>query len=350
MSTFSLDQLGWSAFYSQHLTVDDLTAGYPGRVASTQRSGLTVLSEHGVADVVVPSHLIDECGPITVGDWVMIEQAARRVYRLIERRSLLARMAAGADQRVQLIAANLDALFIVTSCNQDFNLSRLERYLTLAFEARVEPVILLTKADLCADSGTLVDQACTISRGSKVLALDATKPDVASALAEWLTRGRTVAFAGSSGVGKSTLINTLLGGELQATGGIREHDGRGRHTTTSRQMFALPGGAWVIDTPGMREIKLGAAESGVRAAFSDLEALARQCRFRDCNHRGDAGCALESAVASGALDARRLNSYLKLQREVSRAARSERERREMERKFGRMARESVRRKERNRKS
>jgi ribosome biogenesis GTPase / thiamine phosphate phosphatase len=349
MPTFSLDQLGWSAFYSQHLTLDDLTAGYAARVASSQRSGLTILSEHGASDVVVPPLLFDESGPITVGDWVMVEAAAPRVSRLIPRRSLLARMAAGTEQRMQPIAANLDALFIVTSCNQDFNLSRLERYLALALDAQIEPVIVLTKADLCADSFVLAEQARTIAGDSKVLALNATESDAVAELGEWLTRGRTVAFVGSSGVGKSTLINTLLGTQHQPTGGIREHDSRGRHTTTSRQMFALPCGAWVIDTPGMREIRLGAVESGVRTAFSDLEILARQCRFGDCNHQGNAGCALEAAVASGSLDARRLTSYLKLQREAARAVRTERERREMERKFGRMARESLRRKERERK-
>lgn len=349
MPTFSLDQLGWSAFFSQHLSVDDFTGAFAARVAGAQRTGLTVLSEHGESDVVVPLRVLEEVGPITVGDWVTIERGAPRVARLIPRRSLLARVAAGTDRRVQPIAANLDALFIVTSCNRDFNLSRLERYLALALDSQIEPVIVLTKADLCTDSFVLAERARTIAGNFRVIALDATDANAVAALTEWLGPGRTVAFVGSSGVGKSTLINSLLGTNQQATGGIREQDGRGRHTTTSRQMFALPGGAWVIDTPGMREIRLGAVEHGVRSAFDDVEALARECRFRNCHHNGDTGCALEAAVAAGRLDARRLSSYLKLQREAARAVRSERERREMERKFGRLARESVRRKEQKKK-
>jgi ribosome biogenesis GTPase / thiamine phosphate phosphatase len=351
MPTFSLDQLGWSASYSRQLSIEEFTEGFPARVTSAQRSGLTVLSEYrDTFDVVVPALVLEDTGSITVGDWVLIEQAAPRVMRLIPRRSLLARMSAGTEQRVQPIAANLDSLFIVTSCNGDFNLSRLERYLALALESHVEPVIVLTKADLCTDGGTMfLERARNVAGRARVLAVNATAPDAADSLAEWLMRGRTIAFVGSSGVGKSTLINTLMGTVQQATGGIREHDARGRHTTTSRQMLALPCGAWVIDTPGMRELKLGAVEAGVRTAFADLEALAQQCRFRNCNHHGDVDCALQAAIGAGTLDARRLTNYLKLQREAERAVRSERERREMERKFGRMAREAVRRKERQRK-
>jgi ribosome biogenesis GTPase / thiamine phosphate phosphatase len=346
MSAYSLDQLGWSAFYSQHVTIDELTAAHPARVTSAQRSGLTVLSEHGAHDAVLSGHILDEGDQITVGDWVLVERAAARVLRLIERRSLLARMAAGTGQRPQPIAANIDTLFVLTSCNQDFNLSRLERFLALALDAQIEPVIVLTKADLCANSSMLVEQARTIAGHSKVLALNVTAPEETVALAEWLTPGRTLALVGSSGVGKSTLINTLMGSAHQRIAGIRAHDGKGRHTTTARHMFALSCGAWAIDTPGMREIRLGTVAAGVRTAFSDVAALASLCRFRNCSHQGDTGCALETAVAEGRLDARRLRSYLKLQREADRAVRSERESRAMERKFGRMARAAARRKER----
>jgi ribosome biogenesis GTPase / thiamine phosphate phosphatase len=280
---------------------------------------------------------------VAIGDWLLIEHDAPRALRVLERRSLISRMAAGIEQQMQAIAANLDTLLIVTSCNDDFNLARLERYLTIARHGPVEPVIVLTKADLCADVESFVAQTRSIARDIAVLPMNATAHPETDALAPWLGRGQTVAFVGSSGVGKSTLVNTLLASDVQATSGIREHDAKGRHTTTSRQMFALPSGAWVIDTPGMRELKLGAMEDAVSAVFDDIETLARDCRFRDCKHRDDAGCALQAAVAAGKLDQRRLDSYMKLLREAVRASQSVRERRAVEKRWGRMAKAILKR-------
>jgi ribosome biogenesis GTPase len=335
-SSFPLDRLGWSAFYSQQLSLEDLSAGYPARVSSVQRSLVTVLCERGALDVVVPPRLAGSA--VAIGDWLLIEHEAPRVLRVLERRSLISRMAAGVEQRVQAIAANLDTLLVVTSCNDDCNLARLERYFTIARHGQAEPVIVLTKADLCADVEAFVAQTRSIAGDIAVLPMNATARAETDALAPWLGRGQTVAFVGSSGVGKSTLVNTLLASDVRATSGIREHDAKGRHTTTSRQMFALPSGAWVIDTPGMRELKLGAMEDAVSAVFHDIEALTRDCRFRDCRHRNDAGCAPQAAVAAGRLDQRRLDSYLKLLREAERAGQSVRERRAVERRWGRMAR------------
>jgi ribosome biogenesis GTPase len=339
-----LDRLGWSAFYSQQLTLEDLSASFPARVCNVQRSQLSVLCERGSLDVVVPPRLVASAeAAIAIGDWLLVEHEAPRVLRVLERRSLISRMAAGLEQRTQAIAANVDTLFIVTSCNDDCNLSRLERYFTVARHARVEPVIVLTKADLCADAEAFASRVRSIAGAIEVLALNATEPAAAGALAPWLTSGQTVAFVGSSGVGKSTLVNALLARAAQATNAIREHDAKGRHTTTARQMFALPSGAWVIDTPGMRELKLGAVEAAVSAVFDDIQTLARSCRFRDCQHRDDAGCALHAAVAAGRLDARRLSSYLKLQREAQRASQSVHERRALDRRWGRMHRLTSRR-------
>ncbi|HEY6640838.1 ribosome small subunit-dependent GTPase A [Povalibacter sp.] len=350
--SYSVTQLGWSALFSQQLALEDLQAAHPARVVAVHRSHVDVLGENDAANVVIPPHLFVPEGqvPLTVGDWVLIENVAPRVLKVLERRSLIARMAAGIEQRRQLIAANVDTLLIVTSCNQDFNLSRLERYLAVAPEGRVEPVVVLTKADLCANSGEFVAAARSISGSAQVIALDATSGDDVPCLEPWLTSGQTLALAGSSGVGKSTLTNTLLGAGEQVTQSIREDDGRGRHTTTSRQLFRLPGAAWVIDTPGMRELKVGSIDAGLRATYLDIEQLAEQCRFRDCDHLNAAGCAILAAVDAGTLDRRRLDNYRKLQRESERASRTLREQRELERRWGRLHRNAqrVRRKDRGR--
>ncbi|TCV93420.1 ribosome biogenesis GTPase [Luteibacter rhizovicinus] len=334
--TFSLHQLGWRPGFAQHLTLEDFEAGYPARVVGVHRNGLSVLSSRGVATVVL-SHNLESA--VTVGDWVLLEMDAARVLRMIERHSLIARIAAGTGQGTQTIAANLDTLFVVTSCNDDFSLSRLERYLSVAFESGVEPVIVLTKSDLCADVDGYIDAARTIAADVAIVAIDATSTVSVGQLARWLEHGQTVAFVGSSGVGKSTLANTLAGDDTQTTGGIREDDARGRHTTTSREMFALPSGAWVIDTPGMRELRVGAVETGMNTVFDDIAAFAARCRFGDCSHEGNAGCAVEQAIAEGQLDARRLVNYRKLLRESTHASNTLKERHDRNRQFGKLSRD-----------
>lgn len=297
-----------------------------------------MLSERGSQTVVLPPGVMAELDrPVTVGDWVLIENEAPRVQRVLAAYGVITRVAAGTDHRLQAIAANLDTLFVVTSCNHDFNRSRLERYLAVACEARVEPVIVLTKADLCEQVDELVDEARSLASGVQAVAVNATSAPAVAALDPWLRSGQTVAFVGSSGVGKSTLVNTLLGHASQVTAGIREDDSRGRHTTTAREMFAVASGAWVIDTPGMRELKVGAVENGLRTVFDNIEVLATRCHFRDCRHESETGCAVLAAVAAGELDPRRLASYHKLQREAARSSLSTAARRERERRFGRMA-------------
>jgi ribosome biogenesis GTPase len=340
--TFSLHQLGWRPDYARHLVLDDFDAGYPARVMVVHRSGLVVLSSRGQASVVVPHALSDAAEGVAVGDWVLVEHEADRVLRVLERQSVLLRMAAGGDHRRQPIAANLDVLFVVSSCNDDFNASRIERYLALALDAGVAPVIVLTKADTCDDVAGRVAAAEQLMRDLPVVAVNALDAASASQLAPWLAPGRTVAFVGSSGVGKSTLTNRLIEEPTQRTSGIREDDARGRHTTTAREMFPTPSGAWVIDTPGMRELRMAAAEPDLGAVFDDVEQLAAQCRFRDCSHEGDAGCAVEAAVAEGVLDARRLSNYRKLQREAMRTQQTLREQHEYAREFHATAKRAIR--------
>lgn len=349
MSSHSLLQLGWRAFHSQQLSLEELESAHPARVSSVHRSGLIVLSERGSHSVTIPARVMEQLDrPATVGDWVLIETEAPRVQRVLAAYGAITRVAAGSEHRLQAIAANLDTLFVVTSCNHDFNRSRLERYLAVAYEARVEPVIVLTKADLCEHVDDLIDQARSLSNTVQVVAVNATETTAATALDAWVQPGQTVAFVGSSGVGKSTLVNMLLGQVSQATGGIREDDSRGRHTTTAREMFALASGAWVIDTPGMRELKVGAVDSGLRTVFDNIEALATRCHFRDCRHQSESGCAVIAAIAAGQLDPRRLASYHKLQREAEYSTLSTVARRERDRRFGRMSGSALQIKRKNR--
>lgn len=260
-----------------------------------------------------------------VGDWVVFTrlpgEAKALIHAVLPRRTLLARKEAGGED-AQPIGANLDAVFLVTSLNQDLNPRRIERFLTLVYESGAEPVVVLSKADLTADPWSALGRAERVAPGVKVLAVSAATGDGLAEFAAWLKPGSTVAFVGSSGVGKSTLLNALLGREAQKTLAIREDDGKGRHTTTSRKLFTLPGGALVLDSPGIREVGLLAApEAELGGAFPEIAALAGDCRFRDCRHETEPDCAVQAALESGELPADRWRSYQKLLREQAFLAR-----------------------------
>jgi ribosome biogenesis GTPase len=288
---------------------------FPYRLASVRRKEATGLGADGERSIGFPPEM--GAGEVTVGDWVAVDPEMGRVAAILPRTSLLSRRAAGVEIKTQHLAANIDTLFITTSCNEDFNEARLERYLALALEADVAPVIVLTKPDLATETSaeSYATRAKALSASlDAVLTVNAKAPDVAQAFAPWLGEGRTVAFVGSSGVGKSTLINALSEVE-QATGGVREGDQKGRHTTTSRALLPLKAGGWVMDMPGMRELGLHDVAQGIDLVFTDLAELSESCRFRDCAHEAEPGCAVQAAIAAGEADEGRVARWKKLKAE-----------------------------------
>ena len=340
---FTLADLGWASDFLRQLDVEEQTTTIPCRIAAVHRSRVEALSANGPLSLVPPPCL--STGEIAVGDWALAD--GTRLLRLLDRRTCLTRRAAGTGAARQLIAANVDTLFIVTSCNADFNPARLERYLALARAAGVEPVILLTKADLAPDPEAWRARAGAIDRRVAVRLIDATGTGVAAPLADWICTGQTVALAGSSGVGKTTLANALTGA-AETTAAIREGDAKGRHTTTGRHLRPIPGGGWLIDTPGMRELRLTDAGDGIAAVFDDVDALAQACRFADCTHQSEPGCAVQAALAEGRIDAGRIARWEKLQREDRHNTETLAEAHARDRAFGRMVRAVTRDKDRRR--
>lgn len=330
----TLSDLGWDPFFQQQLSAEEASGTVPVRVMNVQRSGLQVCGE------TVNQHIELSAGDhemqVTVGDWILLHPDTRKISRRLERKSLFRRRAPGTDRREQLIAANVDTLFIVSSCNQDFNEARLERYLAIAREARVMAIVVLTKADLSDDPAAYVTAAARLAPALQVEAVNALEVASLRQLEPWLELGQTIALLGSSGVGKSTLVNTLLGSDEITTQGIRDDDARGRHTTTARSMHRLPGGSWLLDTPGMRELQLTDVRSGLDDVFAEISALAADCRFADCGHNGEPGCAIKAAIDDGRMDQERLKRWRKLVREEAINTETIAERRARDKGFGRL--------------
>lgn len=308
----TLEQLGWRPYYQQQLTPSEQQQCYPARISTILRSHAELWSAAGSQQIPIP--LLPDADQRAVGDWLLLDHHNHQPTRLLERQNLLARKAAGHRIEQQLIASNLDTLFIVSSCNNDFSEARLERYLALAFAAQIHPVIILTKADECDDPAPYLQRAAVLHPDVAVSSCDARLESDLSPLLKWCGTGQTVALTGSSGVGKSTLINSLTGAN-QITGAARADDAKGRHTTTSRSMHPLPSGGILIDTPGMRELQLSDCDHGVTILFDDITTLGQKCRFNNCQHQNEPGCAIQAALADHTINQQRWLRYQKLMEE-----------------------------------
>lgn len=319
-----LEDLGWSSFFRDGYREIAVEGAWPARVIRASREIYTILSEKGEAKAVLSGkhrHQAYDWGDLpVVGDWVLAvpkDQGREAIiHKVLPRKSRFVRKTSGANTQQQVIAANVDTVFLVCGLDGDFNLRRIERYLTAAWESGAEPVIVLNKADIGTNTDQKIIEAEQIAFGVPVEAISASNDTSFPGLQRFLKKGKTVAFLGSSGVGKSTLVNSLLGSESLRTCEVRRGDDRGRHTTTIRQLFVIPSGAMVIDTPGMRELQLWAEDQSDLPAFADIDELAVDCKYADCSHQVEPGCAVLAALERGLLDAKRYQSYLKQIREI----------------------------------
>jgi ribosome biogenesis GTPase len=324
----ALEILGWTDRFAGAFQAHAAPDVIPGRVALEHQHIYRVLSERGEHLARVAGKLRHEASTAVeypaVGDWVALRsrpgELRSTIFAILPRRSRFSRKVAGDTTREQIVAANIDTVFLTTGLDEDFSLRRIERYLVTAWESGAQPVVLLTKSDLADDPDSRVREVEAVASGAPVHATSARQNHGLDVLRQYLQPGRTVALLGSSGVGKSTLINRLLGREQQRTAEVSAYKARGRHTTTNRELILLPGGGLVIDTPGLREIQLWEVGGSIGSTFADIEALSVGCHYGDCRHDTEPRCAVRKAVKDGTLGTDRLESYLKLRREADHVA------------------------------
>ena len=329
MNVADLTTFGWSEFFEVSFkSYADM--GYTcGRVTLEHRNLLRVYTQNGEVLAEISGKLRHEATSRrdlpAVGDWVVIRARPEgdrvMIHAVLPRRTSFARKTAGSRTEEQIVGANVDTVFLFTSLNQDFSLRRIERYLIIAWESGANPVIILSKSDLCDRVADSINEIQSVARGVPIHAISSVTGNGLGDIAHYFKRGQTVAFLGSSGVGKSTLINQLAGFDRLKVQTVREHDDRGRHTTTHRELVLLPAGGLVLDTPGMRELQLWEGDESLQLVFDDIEALAERCYFSNCQHQDEPRCVVREALVAGTIDAERYESYEKLQKELNYQAR-----------------------------